>query len=415
MMAFAKPNATTFFYNSCLIFLGGLFFVGGFSIKRSFLPLICLGSISAVIYTIQQVKYKLYFQKQGFTLFSYLVIGLCGWIGISTFWGINFALEFLTALRFYADILLAWFVFMMLPCLSEAQLTILKRILLIVFAGILVVGALDISWYWINGESIRESSFRRNMILLLGLLWPLSYYIKKEIFGWKKKTLLAIFFIFITLLSFFGPMSITIFSCLFGFISFALIRFSRSFFYIILALSALLFSLILPVILLNQETSFLMEHLHDVIPTSWQHRIFIWSTVTDKFIVHPFIGWGAEAARYMKVSLGTQAAIIQYGETLYMLKSDELLPIHAHQGWLQILMELGLIGMGLVLACWVQGALQLSRLYKKEFHWMAATFFTLLVPFSVSFGIWQTSWISIWIYSVLAWRLVLLSPGSKES
>lgn len=395
------------FYITFFIALVGLFFVGSFAIKRNFLPLIFLGSISGILYGYNLKSKKTGFRQECGTPFFFLLLTLCSWITASVFWGVNFASEFLTVVRFFADFILAWFVFKLIPTLSKEQGEILKRLLIIVFIGILLVGLVDITCLLMKGISARESFFRRNIILLLGLVWPVAYYIAEKLNGWKRSVSLSGLFIPLMYISFFGPMSTTAVAISAGLCSFILVRHTSRFFYIILAVTIFIFCIFLPIVFFTYDPSILVEKIKNFSASSWQHRIFIWSTVMDKFSISPVFGWGAEATRYINGTIGSSEATIYINNMPHKLSIEDLLPIHAHQGWFQIMMELGVVGLVLVISCWVQGAQQITASYKRQFPWIAATFFTLLVPFSISFGIWQTSWISIWLYSIISWRLVL--------
>jgi|GEM_PF-1833472 len=409
-----SPGARKIFYVAFNVALVGLFFVGSFAIKRNFLPLIFLGTISFALLVCEIKDSRVALRENCFTPFFFCITALVVWMALSTFWGIKTPSQLLAVMRFASNLILAWFVFVLMPTLSEDRAKILKNLLLSVFIGILFIGIIDIIYTIAKGIPARESLFRRNIILLLSMFWPISYYIKEDINGGRKYLLLGGVFIAIALLAFKGPISVAIYAFLAGFISFLFVYYKRYFFYIILFFSVFLFCCILPSILLIKNPAMLVESLQDVFPTSWQHRIFIWSTVLEKFLDCPFFGWGAEAARHMEIDVSNEA-VLYFKGIPFSLSSEELLPIHAHQGWLQIMMEMGVVGMMLSISCFVAGAWQVSRLYKKAFPWMAATFFTLLVPFSISFGLWQTSWISIWIYSIFCWRLIMLHKEAKRN
>lgn len=121
------------------------------------------------------------------------------------------------------------------------------------------------------------------------------------------------------------------------------------------------------------------------VSVSIYHRAAIWQFVAQRIAEKPVLGWGLHAARSMP---GAQATIS---------RGAELIPLHPHNGPLQVWLELGAIGalIGAALLAWlglnVASAAQAAAL---------AAAFTVA---SVSFGLWQGWWMAaLWLLLGLA-------------
>ena len=93
---------------------------------------------------------------------------------------------------------------------------------------------------------------------------------------------------------------------------------------------------------------------------------------------------------------------------------EESLPLHPHDGWLQIWLELGGIGAGLVaLLLWtVVSRLGRLRAAPSAQATAAATLVAGLTICSVSFGVWQSWWLSsLWIAAAMTAPLLAGEKG----
>jgi O-antigen ligase len=166
------------------------------------------------------------------------------------------------------------------------------------------------------------------------------------------------------------------------------------------------------------------------LPWSAHHRLTIWSFTTRHIAEKPFFGWGFDGARAIPGGK-TQIPVVrlkgcaQNGVPIPLpgfetpvasdcIMWEESLPLHPHDGWLQIWLELG--GVGACIA-----ALLLWKTIGRIVHMPAvptaqaaasATLVAGLIICSVSFGIWQSWWLStLWIAAAL---LSPLFGGAKQ-
>jgi O-antigen ligase len=139
---------------------------------------------------------------------------------------------------------------------------------------------------------------------------------------------------------------------------------------------------------------FAQAEVYDALPSTAQHRIEIWRFTLDRSFERPWLGWGAEAARAVP-----GGNVIYSGERKYM-------PLHPHNGALQILLEQGIVG--LMLSCAALAllldrwrALPMAR--DAQAAGGAAIVAYLAVGFS-AFGYWASWWMAVGWLAALLWR-----------
>jgi len=127
------------------------------------------------------------------------------------------------------------------------------------------------------------------------------------------------------------------------------------------------------------------------------HRLDIWSFTLEKINERPFLGWGFNSSR-----------TVPDGDAHYHLRdrSGEIvgqgnrLPLHPHNGALQVWLELGMPGAIAFAALFALAILRCNR--QTEETAAAATLAAIATVgpiWLLSFGIWQTWWLSLLILS----------------
>jgi exopolysaccharide production protein ExoQ len=119
------------------------------------------------------------------------------------------------------------------------------------------------------------------------------------------------------------------------------------------------------------------------------HRAAIWQFVAERIEEKPLLGWGLHASRSMP------------GAKELVARGAEILPLHPHNGPLQLWLELGAIGavLGAALLAWLaRNAASAAQ---------AAALTAMLAVGSVSFGLWQGWWMAA------IWLVVGLAVGSS--
>ena len=136
-----------------------------------------------------------------------------------------------------------------------------------------------------------------------------------------------------------------------------------------------------------------------IIASSAQHRLAMWSFVADRIAEKPWFGWGFGASR----------TIPQEG---YRLGPDtEIMPLHPHNLSLQTRLELGVPGILILVTMMLSVLVPLLNLcYRSSFGIAAfASAVSWIFIANVSFGMWQTWWISTAFILASLVRLALLT------
>ncbi len=148
------------------------------------------------------------------------------------------------------------------------------------------------------------------------------------------------------------------------------------------------------------------------IPPSWQHRIEIWHYTADHIAEKPLTGWGFDGARHIDAKATRFVAELPDGSDI-AYPNVTLLPLHPHNGALQIWLELGLPGALLAAALLVTLGFRIAALPLTTARRAAATaaFSATFSLILLSFGLWQNWWqASFWLLLVLFALVVQPSP-----
>lgn len=129
-----------------------------------------------------------------------------------------------------------------------------------------------------------------------------------------------------------------------------------------------------------------LEALEQRVNWSSLHRLYIWSFAVGKISEKPVIGWGFDSSREIP---GGHEKVLGY-------QGVELMPLHPHNGALQVRMELGLVGtLSFVFLLW-RLASGIGRLDGDRWALSVATamFAAYAGPGMLSFGLWQNWWLA---------------------
>ncbi|MBK4722780.1 O-antigen ligase family protein [Azospirillum sp. YIM DDC1] len=172
------------------------------------------------------------------------------------------------------------------------------------------------------------------------------------------------------------------------------------------ALAAVLgvaFAFVLPLVLLFDRV--LNLDGADWLFRSAQHRVEIWGMAASRALETPFFGQGIDASR----ALEPEGAVSRFG-TL----TDSLLPLHPHNAFLQVWLELGAFGAALALAAALLLLLGTGRLERRLQPFALALFASALAMASTAYGIWQAWWMGGMLAAGLMLRLAARTPARGE-
>lgn len=173
--------------------------------------------------------------------------------------------------------------------------------------------------------------------------------------------------------------------------------------------ASVVFILLMPVPLQFVKASDLTtpEQSKSTVGRSFTHRMLIWEYASGRIRQRPVFGWGLGASQYF----GKTERFHDHRHRLY----TEVIPLHPHNGALQIWLELGAVGVILVVAIFwrlgrVFGSSTMTPIYRATICGLFATAMTYLF---VSFGLWS-SWWQQYLWFVAALSVALTSYTSTE-
>jgi len=146
--------------------------------------------------------------------------------------------------------------------------------------------------------------------------------------------------------------------------------------------------------------AYLLDRVLDIDNAPWlfssaRHRVEIWWRAAQRGLETPLFGQGIDASRALK----------PMGETSqFEVLTHSLLPLHPHNAFLQVWLELGALGAALALALVLLVLAGTRRLEKADQPYALASFTAALAMTSTAYGIWQ-AW---WMAGMLAAGLMLL-------
>lgn len=170
------------------------------------------------------------------------------------------------------------------------------------------------------------------------------------------------------------------------------------------ALGAIVAVLVLaaPLVITFAQTGERVDEVASVLPASARHRLAMWAFAVEKIEEKPLWGWGMDASR----------AIPQDDRRL--APNMEIMPLHPHNAFLQIRLELGVPGV-IITATLVY--LFFSGLGVVGDRFSAAVMTgaggAYLTVASVSYGIWQNWWLAF-AWSLAAMMVMALAPPAFE-
>ncbi len=177
-----------------------------------------------------------------------------------------------------------------------------------------------------------------------------------------------------------------------------------------LMILAILFISALPIL---PRLFFAQESVVSRLSGSSHHRLTIWNFAAEKIAEKPLLGWGLDSSR--SIPGGKEIVPYMADGSPYAQANEEKLPLHPHNGFLQFWLELGVIGttLGALLALFVvyrAGSGSQPGLPRAA---ALATTVAALVVFSLSYGAWQSWWVStLWITAATV--IAVNTSGKRE-
>ena len=134
------------------------------------------------------------------------------------------------------------------------------------------------------------------------------------------------------------------------------------------------------------------------------HRLQIWDFTSRHIVERPVVGWGFNAAR--DIPGGDERYLVKDRDGATIGQGDRL-PLHPHNGALQVWLELGVPGALLTAALLVLVALRAGSVTDPGDRAVALGLLSTVVPIWLfSFGIWQGWWLGVMTFAVLLFAVI---------
>ncbi|WP_269716665.1 O-antigen ligase family protein [Caulobacter sp. NIBR2454] len=226
------------------------------------------------------------------------------------------------------------------------------------------------------GDPIRPDLARRNiaqgLYVLAVLFWPAAVAAWRS--GWKLAAPAA--GLLLTAASILLGADAPILALVLGGLAFAAVRYGGRLAGLAFIPPIALYFAIMPMLTLEAARNGFFAWLHRLVGQSWDARLDIWAFTAAKILERPGQGWGFDASRTF----------------------DPAIPLHPHNGALQLWLELGALGaaLGAVFFCWT--AFNLANQAEENRPEAAAGLAALIAYMTVgaiSFGLWQEWWLGL--------------------
>lgn len=197
------------------------------------------------------------------------------------------------------------------------------------------------------------------------------------------------------------PMDASTLAVLCGCLGYLLVRFRPKVMTKLLFAATILLAITSPFIMSSVLTQDNLADQGIELTRNQTQRVAIWNYASDLIREKPMLGYGFDSSR----EIGKQGVLISGTNWPAM-------PLHPHNAFLQIWLELGLVGICLVGVflgfLWRQLDFQIEE--NRETPIIIATIVAALVISLISFGVWQYWWIATWAFLACGIQLTKTGP-----
>jgi O-antigen ligase len=218
------------------------------------------------------------------------------------------------------------------------------------------------------------------------LMWPAGVALKRSGFGWAALAFLPCLAGAAFLLGY----DVVVLAAITGGLAFLLVKTLGRPAIRGVAAAVAVYWLAAPLVILGAIHSGLIAGVKFHLPASWAARLYIWTNATGHIAENPLWGWGLDSSRAF-------AGI----------------PLHTHDGALQVWLELGLPGAVMMAALWVGLFLALDRRLDDRDNAAAgaASAVAFLTIGALSYGVWQDWWLALGALTAAACVLLFTSSS----
>lgn len=249
-----------------------------------------------------------------------------------------------------------------------------------------------------------EKNINRGLCALAVLVWPAVlglHGMGKLRHAWGLLALVALPLLFMQSLS--AQLGIAV-----GLLVCVLVMLSPRFMPWLLALGCLAVLALFPLLFAWYDEALQQAGVYAYLPETAQLRLTIWRFVLERITENPWLGWGMDTSRAMP---GGKEIVILFGKPM------EILPLHPHNTSLQLVLELGAVGLalmvmalGFVLYQWIRCPEE-ARIQRAS---GGALIMGYVAAGYASFGVWQSWWLATLWVGALLWQWVAQKPLTSK-
>lgn len=267
----------------------------------------------------------------------------------------------------------------------------------------LVVLAVGFLYAKLTGDSLWGSYFfdplttlNNGAVAISLLAWPAMAV------AWRRNRTGAIL---VAVLAYFGFMFLSsgaaLLAPVFGFAGFVVVWFRGRQGALALGIVAAILIITAPQVVTFSLSNEKVKEIAADIPPSARHRLAMWSFAVEKIDEKPLKGWGMDASRFIPQ------------EDRRLLPNMELMPLHPHNAYLQVRLELGVPGAILVATlAWLffGGVARVDD--RSAGAVLAGAGVSYLTVAALSYGVWQNWWVAF-AWALAALTSLALRPSSS--
>lgn len=342
------------------------------------------------------------------------VLALLGWCCISLIWAEQ--PNPLTLLRLAAVTGLAFLLPALISTLDQPSKKTLKNILIGSFVFVLAVLLIEgLTGAWLHRQLRPLDAIPREgewvpyleMVAARGtaMLAPFSFLVAAFISRKSEQKILGLGFVTLSCIAaYMLPMEASAIAIVIGAIAYIATRWRPKFVLKAIFLSCAAAMIISPIAVSNLLNQADLASMGVEVSRNEAQRLVIWEFTAQEVLKHPILGHGFDSSR-----------VIGARDNSVEGTNWQALPLHPHNAFLQIWLELGLIG--IILTCFVIWGMWRQILKwssnPKDLAICAATWCAVLTIALISFGIWQYWWIAMW--GLLCGALTLVPQRPEAS
>lgn len=342
------------------------------------------------------------------------ILALMCWCGVSLLWADEPNVTSL--LRLTCVIALSFLLPIHVGRLNDENKNVLSNVLILSFVFVLIVLLIEgLTGAWLHRQIRPDEALPREgewvpyleMVAARGtaFLAPFCFLIATLIGLKFKHRVLGTSFILLSLIAaYMLPMAASALAILVGAAVYSFTRWQPKWAVHLMFSATIAIMLSSPFLIANVVDREGLNAMGLEISRSAEQRLAIWEFTASEIQKRPVLGHGFDSSR-----------VIGARDNAVEGTNWQALPLHPHNAFLQIWLELGLVGIALTgIALWALWC-KIAAESEDSQHCAVynATFCAVLVIALISFGVWQYWWIAMW--GLLCGALTLLPRSSKTA